>query len=157
MQWYYIKNGRQGPVEVEEIHKLLEDGTLNSRTKVWHAGMGSEWKRVGTMPEFGGTEEEEVETEGADRKSGLRFSTSIRKKRDKNKTNISRGNVEFASVSTVEAAQRGASFLVKLREKARWWYILAGIVFADFLMMHFNIPVPEQMGSLAGFGFLEYA
>jgi hypothetical protein len=158
MQWYYVLKGkRQGPVEVDQLKELIEQGTLTSQTKVWNPEMGHEWKRIGVIPELAS----KVQDPGPDEqppepKRGLRFTTTIRQRR-RDHTSVSRGNVEFASLNTMDAAKKGASFKVTLRQKSRWWYIVAGLVLIDFLMMHFKTPIPKELGALAGMGFLEYA
>jgi len=38
--WYYVLDNKQfGPIKEEEIQVLIQDGTLNSATKVWREGM----------------------------------------------------------------------------------------------------------------------
>lgn len=40
--WYYTLNNQQvGPVEEEEIKKLVEAGTINHSTMVWTNGMAN--------------------------------------------------------------------------------------------------------------------
>jgi hypothetical protein len=44
--WYYTLNNQQvGPVEEEEIKKLVEAGTINASTLVWTAGMAN-WSPI---------------------------------------------------------------------------------------------------------------
>jgi len=44
--WCYVSNGqRSGPVNDQEIQRLLVNGTLGSNSLVWKQGMGS-WQRV---------------------------------------------------------------------------------------------------------------
>jgi putative Ca2+/H+ antiporter (TMEM165/GDT1 family) len=41
--WYVSNNQRKGPIEDEELRRLLVDGTLNSNSLVWKQGM-EEWQ-----------------------------------------------------------------------------------------------------------------
>jgi uncharacterized RDD family membrane protein YckC len=44
MVWYYVKDGaRQGPVEEDEINRLVAQSVVTPTTLVWHEGM-AEWK-----------------------------------------------------------------------------------------------------------------
>jgi len=44
MVWYYVKDGaRQGPVEEDEINRLVAQSIVTPTTLVWHEGM-AEWK-----------------------------------------------------------------------------------------------------------------
>jgi uncharacterized RDD family membrane protein YckC len=44
MAWYYVKDGaRQGPVEEDEINRLVAQSVVTPTTMVWHEGM-TEWK-----------------------------------------------------------------------------------------------------------------
>mgnify|MGYP003580541835 CR=1 FL=1 len=50
--WYYSFNGEQfGPVALDELRQLAEDGVLSPRDLVWHAGQ-TEWQPAGTVPEL---------------------------------------------------------------------------------------------------------
>jgi hypothetical protein len=40
MEWYYAKEGKQqGPVNTDQLHKLLSNGDINRQTLVWREGM----------------------------------------------------------------------------------------------------------------------
>lgn len=48
--WYYTLNNQQvGPVEEEEIKKLVEAGTVTNATLVWTSGMAN-WATIGKTP-----------------------------------------------------------------------------------------------------------
>lgn len=49
MQWYYARSGQQcGPVDEQEIQRLIREGQLTSTDLVWHAGLGDQWVAAGT-------------------------------------------------------------------------------------------------------------
>jgi len=51
MQWYYILDGQQsGPVDEDEIRRLMAEGRLQSSSLVWNETMGSEWRSVADVP-----------------------------------------------------------------------------------------------------------
>ena len=53
MQWYYItEGGQQGPVSLDEIKKLINDGILSLSDYVWNETMGTEWQQVSSVPEL---------------------------------------------------------------------------------------------------------
>jgi uncharacterized membrane protein len=53
MNWYYVVKGQQqGPVTVDAIQGLIQDGTLVPSDYVWNEQMGSAWKRITEVPEL---------------------------------------------------------------------------------------------------------
>lgn len=51
-QWWYAEGGkRQGPVEVTELQRLIQAGTLDGKTLVWTTGQG-EWVSLETIPDL---------------------------------------------------------------------------------------------------------
>lgn len=51
--WYYTRAGRRyGPVEVDELWLLREEGVLDGSSKVWQAGMAG-WQPMGVVQEQG--------------------------------------------------------------------------------------------------------
>jgi hypothetical protein len=52
--WYYFDGGeRRGPVDVEELVRLLSAGPDPRRVRVWREGM-PDWQEAGAVPEIGG-------------------------------------------------------------------------------------------------------
>jgi uncharacterized protein DUF4339 len=49
--WYASNNQRKGPIDDEELRRLLVDGTLNSNSLVWKQGMEG-WKPVRQIDEL---------------------------------------------------------------------------------------------------------
>jgi|GEM_PF-800836 len=51
MDWYYAQEGRAvGPVQEEELRKLIREGRIGTQTLVWHDGM-SNWMPMGQLPD----------------------------------------------------------------------------------------------------------
>lgn len=51
-QWYVLVAGEQrGPLNVESINAMLDDGTVDSRSFVWKQGM-EDWARISEVPEL---------------------------------------------------------------------------------------------------------
>jgi uncharacterized membrane protein len=51
MQWHYAQGEQQhGPVEEQELLRLIRDGTLKPGDLVWNPSMGDAWTRVADVP-----------------------------------------------------------------------------------------------------------
>jgi hypothetical protein len=50
--WYVLKGERQGPVDSDDLYRLLRDGTLTSESLVWKRGM-KEWQPVAHGEQLG--------------------------------------------------------------------------------------------------------
>ena len=54
-KWYYLQDDKQiGPVDRQELDRLLAEGTLAPDTYVWAEGMG-DWRPANQVAEFGGS------------------------------------------------------------------------------------------------------
>jgi hypothetical protein len=52
MDWYYAQNNRQnGPVTVEALVSMLQQGHVQPTDLVWREGMGN-WQPAGMVPEL---------------------------------------------------------------------------------------------------------
>jgi len=52
MDWYYaVDNQQQGPVDEQEMHRLLAAGTITPDSFIWSTGM-ADWQPLSTVPEF---------------------------------------------------------------------------------------------------------
>lgn len=55
MNWYFMQGDeRKGPVNLEGLKELLDDGTISSSTPVWNKGLGNEWVKVADVPALAG-------------------------------------------------------------------------------------------------------
>jgi hypothetical protein len=50
--WYVAKDERQGPVNSDDLHRLLRDGTLTSEALVWKRGM-KDWQPAAHVEQLG--------------------------------------------------------------------------------------------------------
>lgn len=58
MNWYFMQSGeRKGPVNLEGLRELLQDGEIDKSTMVWNKGMGEEWAKVADVPALAGPQE----------------------------------------------------------------------------------------------------
>ena len=54
-QWHYMEHEDQvGPVDEQELRRLLEEGPLPWEAYVWTAGM-DDWRQAKELPDLGGT------------------------------------------------------------------------------------------------------
>ena len=49
--WYVIKDKRKGPVDIEELKKLIQFGNIGVKTMVWREGMEA-WKSIDEVEEL---------------------------------------------------------------------------------------------------------
>lgn len=55
MNWYFMKGGeRKGPVNLDGLKDLLEEGEIDQATLIWNKGMGDEWAKVSDVPALAG-------------------------------------------------------------------------------------------------------
>ncbi len=51
MQWFYALDGkRNGPVEEEELRRLISQGIVKPDTLIWNESMGDQWKPAFSVP-----------------------------------------------------------------------------------------------------------
>lgn len=49
--WYVIKDKKKGPVEIDELKKLIQAGTIGVKTMVWREGMDA-WQHIDEVDEL---------------------------------------------------------------------------------------------------------
>ncbi|NQU40652.1 MAG: DUF4339 domain-containing protein [Lentisphaerae bacterium] len=55
MEWYYAKDGAScGPVDLDELARMVQAGRLKPDDLVWNASMGEEWAMVSTIKDLDG-------------------------------------------------------------------------------------------------------
>ena len=53
MEWHYVQAGKPvGPVNEEEIKRLISTGVLKANDYVWNPGMGANWAFISNVPDF---------------------------------------------------------------------------------------------------------
>lgn len=53
MNWYYAKDKKQiGPVQVDELKRLIDSNQIGGTDLVWNKAMGKTWARVTDVPEL---------------------------------------------------------------------------------------------------------
>jgi len=58
MNWYFMQGGeRKGPVNLEGLRELLQDGEIDKSTMVWNKGMGDTWTKIADVPTLAGPQE----------------------------------------------------------------------------------------------------
>ena len=58
MNWYYMKGGeRKGPVNLEGLRELLQEGEIDKSTMVWNKSMGDQWTKVADVTVLAGPKE----------------------------------------------------------------------------------------------------
>ena len=51
MDWYFtIGTEKKGPVDLQEVKRLISRGVLNNSDFVWNATMGEQWKPISEVP-----------------------------------------------------------------------------------------------------------
>lgn len=54
-EWYYVGNyGQLGPLALDQMKELIEDGVIDRETYVWRAGMG-DWRKAIDVTELAGS------------------------------------------------------------------------------------------------------
>lgn len=54
-EWYYVGNyGQLGPLTLDQMKELIEDGVIDRETYVWRAGMG-DWRKAVDVTELAGS------------------------------------------------------------------------------------------------------
>ena len=117
MDWYYMLKGeRKGPADLDELRKLIDDGTLTHDDRVWNQAMGDQWSKIADVVVLAGVKQD---LESAAAKED--FAQKMEERRQAEAREGARKKRTLAiAVVVIAAAVAGITYTVKTKDARRW-------------------------------------